>query len=555
MLAVPDWLPLQQLAVVLAFTVAGVVVWTLTRPDADWGRRLRRRFVLGVPWGSLVVALLVLSVYLFVQDGLDHWFAPVTIPFRAWSYFYPLGLVTAPFSHVSSGHLVGNLIGTLTLAPLVEYAWGHFPRERGTQSFHSRLTNPYVRSLVVFPAAVAAVALLTSLFAIGPIIGFSGVVFAFAGFALVYYPYRTVLALLVGQTVRLVYTAFLNPRTVASASPSFSTPWWAQIAIQGHALGLLIGVVVGVWLLHRRDDDPPAALRIWTGALLFGVVQSLWAVYWFRGGQTFVLFRAIGVALVVVLATLVAFAVTASDRPVVSLPDAPDDAIRTTPRWRIGATLLLLGTALISGPAIPVNLTTASDEPLPGETVDVRDYEVTYAENVTSGMVAVVDVEAFGETTAVRTSGVVVRSQRRGLWTTAISRGRLAFAGRQSVLLGGLGWRERVVANRTGWNVVGNGASAYRVNLTHDGRTRTVYTSEPATAEPIVAGRNVSIVSRSDEFLVAVRANNTTLGTAPVPTGNASVSVGGLLFVREKKRLYAVDGSTRVRVAKAETYQ
>ncbi|MFB6155270.1 MAG: rhomboid family intramembrane serine protease [Haloferacaceae archaeon] len=554
MFAVPDWLPLQQLAIVLSVALAGGVVWALERPTDSWGASLRRRFVLGVPWGTLVTIAFVLCVYLFVQGGWDHWYAPVTIPFRAWSYLYPLGILTAPFSHMGPGHLMGNLIGTVTLAPLVEYAWGHFPRERGSSSFGSWRTNPYVRSLLVFPAVVVGVGVLTGAFAVGPIIGFSGVVFAFAGFALVYYPYRTVLALLAGRVVRLVYDAFLNPRTVASASPSYGVPWWAQIAIQGHALGFLVGVVVGIWWLHRRGDEPPTPLRLWTGVLLLGVVQSLWAVYWFRGGQTFVLFRAVGVALVMLLATLVTYAVTASERPVVDLPDVSADAVRSIPRWRVGAVLLLLGAALISGPAVPVNLMRASQEPLPGQTVQVRGYEVTYAENVTSGMVAVLDVSAFGETTDVRTSGVIVRNRRRSLWTTAISKGRLRFTGTRAVRLGGLGWRDRVVANRTGWQTVG-GPAAYRVRLTHDGETTTVFTSPPARADPVVAGRNVSIDPAVDDFVVVVSTNNTTVETAPLPGKNETSSAGGVRFVRDKQSLYAVRGDTRVRVATRETYE
>jgi membrane associated rhomboid family serine protease len=553
MLAVPDWLPVQQLAVVLSLVVAAGVLFVLAPRPPSRGERLRRRFVFGLPLGTLTTVAVVLAVYLFVQSGLANWYRPVTIPFRAWSYFYPLGMATAAFSHMGSGHLIGNLIGTLTLAPLVEYAWGHYPRRRGATAFSSWRTNPFVRSLLVFPAAVVAVGLLTAVFSVGPIIGFSGVVFAFAGFALVYYPFSTVLALVGGQVLRVAYRAFLAPRTVASASPSFSVPWWAQIAIQGHALGLLIGVLVGLYLLRRRGDDPPTPLRLWTGVLIFAVYQSLWAVYWFRGGETYVLFRAYGLALVVLLATLVTVAGSAPMRR----RHGEEASLRRTlrrPSWRVGGLLLLLGTGLIAGPSIPVNLATASDEPLPGDTVEVRDYEVTYAENVTSGMVSVVDVEAFGETTEVRTSGVVVRSERRGIWTTAVSKGRLAFAGRQSVDLGGLGWRDRVVANRTGWKVAG-APTVYRVNLSYDGTSRAVFTSPASEAEPRIAGRNITVAPGERRFQVVLRKNNRTVDRAALPRGNGTVMLDGLLFVRNQSRIYAVYDGTRVRVATKETYR
>ncbi|MFC6724678.1 rhomboid family intramembrane serine protease, partial [Halobium palmae] len=248
MVAVPDWLPLQQFAVVAAFLLAFLLVRRLDGSSERWGRRLRERFLLGVPWGTLVTVALVLSVYLLLQDGLDHWYAPTVVPFTAWSYFYPLGMVTAPFSHSGPGHLVGNLIGTLTFAVVAEYAFGHFPRRRGSSSFGSWRTNPYVRAFVVFPAVVVGVGLLTSFFGLGPVIGFSGVVYAFAGFALLYFPYATVLAYVAGRVLNLAWSAFVRPTPTVTSQPVFSTPWFADIALQGHLLGFLLGVLLALWL-------------------------------------------------------------------------------------------------------------------------------------------------------------------------------------------------------------------------------------------------------------------------------------------------------------------
>jgi len=108
---------LFRVGVVAALLASVAVAFLVDRPAA-LGARLRERFVLGVPWGTLVSAGVVLAVYLLLQGGLRNWYAPVTIPFRAWSYFYPLGVVTAAFSHNGASHLIGNLVGTLTLAPL-----------------------------------------------------------------------------------------------------------------------------------------------------------------------------------------------------------------------------------------------------------------------------------------------------------------------------------------------------------------------------------------------------------------------------------------------------
>jgi membrane associated rhomboid family serine protease len=551
---VPPWLPLQQLAVLGVVALSLLTVWYIERPAGRWGRLLRRRFLAGVPWGTFVVSAIVLGVYLFVQGGIDHWVSPIVVPFRAWSYFYPLGLVVSGFAHAGPNHLIGNLVGTLVFAPLAEYAWGHFPTRRGSSSFSSWRTNPYVRAFVLFPAAVVVVTVATSVVAIGPVIGFSGVVFAFAGFALVRYPVATVVALVAGRVLGLIRAALQMPTVQAKAQPTFSSPWWAEIAIQGHAVGLLVGVLLGVWLLRRRGDPRPPTARTWGGVLLFAVSQSMWAVYWFRGGETFVLFRALGVVLVFSLATVVALTVTASDRPLFGrvLSDGGKPDLLTLPRWEWGVVVMVLSASALAGPAVPVNLFTASDAPLPGEPVQVRDYEVTYAEDVPDGMISAVDVSAFGETTAVNTSGVIVRSRDRGIWTTAVTKGRLAFAGRLPVRVGGVGWRDVVVVDRSGWTVVGGG-DVYRVNATHDGDTRTLYRSPPAKARPIVGGRNVTVAAEPTGFVVRITHGNET-ASAPIPPAGESVTLEGVELQRTKKGLVAHYEGTRVRVAKPETY-
>ena len=550
-----DSLPVDLLlrgAVVGALVVSLVVAFAVDRPSA-LGARLRARFVLGVPWGTLLSAGFVLGVYLLVQGGLENWYSPVTIPFRAWSYFYPLGMLTAAFSHNGAGHLIGNLVGTLTLAPLAEYAWGHFPRKRGSQTFSSLRTNPYVRAFAAFPAAVLVVGLLTSVFAVGPIIGFSGVVFAFAGVALVNYPLGTVIALVGGGAVRLVYNALRVPTLTASGRPAYISPWWADIAIQGHALGLLIGVLVGLWIVRTRRDGRPSARRLWLGGVLVAVEQSLWAVYWFRGGETYVLYRAAGVILVAALATLVALAVVASDDPLFEWDLGVDSGV--VRNWQVAAGVLLLVTAALAGPAVPTNLFTAEAGDLPGEERTVRDYEVTYAENVRNGLVSVVDIDAFGETTAVNTSGVVVRSTERGIWTTAVPKGRLAFDGRTAVRLGGVGWRETVYAQRDGWQVLGAG-TAYRVGLDDGDSGRVVYTSDPVTAGPTLAGRNVTVVPTRETYRLRVtRRNGSVNETARFPAENESLTLDGLRFDRNASRVTVSYNGTRLRLLTQETYE
>ncbi|GAA0460809.1 rhomboid family intramembrane serine protease [Halococcus dombrowskii] len=551
------WLALTRIAVALAVVLSALVALRLD--DRDRTTALRARFLAGIPWGTLLTMLGVLAVYLFVQGGFQHWYGPLVLPFRAWSYGSPLGIALSSFAHVGPGHLIGNLIGTLALAPLAEYAWGHYPDEQGPKS--SLVRKPLARVLAI-PAAALLVGLFVALFAIGPVIGFSGVLFAIAGVALIHYPLATVVALAASDAVRQVYAAVRNPVVQASADPSFGAPWWAGIAIQAHAIGLLVGVLAGIVLVRRRETGPTAG-RLWLGTVLFAISQSLWAVYWFRGNGGFVLYRALGVVLVFGLALLVVAGVVATGRVPSAVP-----LVGGTERWAGTAVVVLLALAALSAPAIPVNLTTVESSTAraattpnaapanatagQSEAIAVRDYTVRYAENITNRQVSVVDVAAFGESTTVNASGVIVTSERRHLWTTAVQASRLAFTGRATVRLGGLGWDERIRVSRSGWQAGDD--RAYKIWLNRSNQTRVGYRSAPATADATIRGKNVSIVPRTRGFGIVVSRANETLGRAPLPN-NGTTRAANLTFSREGRTLFAATGATRVPIAERERYR
>lgn len=540
--AVPAWG--WRVGLLFAVLVGTLVIWRLARPDGRWGQVLRRRLVLGVPWGTLTVAGFVLCVYLFLQGGLESWHRPVVIPFRAWSYFYPLGILTGGFAHSGANHLVGNLLGTLAFGTLAEYAWGHFPTERGSSTFSSPRTNPFVR-IGAFVLASLVAAVFTAAFSLGPVIGFSGVVFAYAGFALIRYPIGTLVIVLAGSVISLAYRALEEPTMVVKAQPRFSTPWWADVAIQGHAVGLVAGVLLATLLVRRRGWRPNPA-HLFLAALLFAVDRGMWAVYTFLGESRFELFRAGGLALVVLLAGLIAAAPTASPRTLVARIDLRSHEVA------VGLTLAVL--VSLSVAAVPYNLfVPAEDDGLQEATgVEVRDYTVYYAEGVTDRLVSVVDVP--GLNTSVRTSGVIVVSRERGIWWTVFDRSEIAFAGERRVRLGGVGWRDTVVVNRTGWSVVGAGKT-YTVTLQRPGaEPQLAWTAEPATAEPVIEGRNVTVHPIDGGFGILVTHENATLGRAAIPAVNGTVEAGGLTFTNREGKLFAAANGTRVRVAKRETY-
>jgi len=162
-------------------------------------------------------------------------------------------------------------------------------------------------------------------------------------------------------------------------------------------------------------------------------------------------------------------------------------------------------------------------------------------------------VEAFGESTAVNSSGVIVSSDRRELWTVPVSEAKLQSIGRDRVILGGLGWRESVVVDRRGWIAVGN-ASIYHVWLKAENREAVrSFTADPATAEPTVAGRNVTMEGTDDgQFSLHVRHENETLGSSTIPAENETATAGGLTFHRKGATIVATHDGTRVPMFRRE---
>jgi membrane associated rhomboid family serine protease len=454
-------------------------------------------------------------------------------------------MLFAAFSHNSAGHITGNLLSAVVLGSLAEYAWGHFPQRRGESAFSSITTNPYLRAFVLFPLGVFIIGILTAVFGWGPLIGFSGVVFAMAGFSLLRYPILTIVVLEARQVVNTVFRAMRNPVVEATAEPQFVTPWWAGTAVQGHLLGLFLGIVCAALLLRRDDIDPT---RLWIGSLILVTSLTIWALWWYRGGVEYVLYQGLGVLLVLALALLITLGtwLLAQTRTVSDIP------VRV-----IGLLLLVFPVLVVGFAAVPLNLVTVADAAAPGDAspLIVEDYSVTYAENVTDQHVHVIVIDLIDESTQIQRSGVIVVNQDRHLWTVALSRERLAFEGDARVRVGGLTWREDIWISRTGWRVAQN-ATVYNVSArVGDGAWRQQFRSPSAVAEPVIDGYQVAVEPSRDGFVLSVRENGTRIDQRGMPGANTTVEAGPLSLVRENNTVYAERGSTRVRIAMKETYR
>ena len=533
------------LVLAVGVLVSLAVLVYVSRPRGRWGLVARKRFVMGVPWGTLIAVALVACFYLFVQDGLTNPRNPVDIPFRAYSYFYPLGMLTSGFAHSGLGHVTSNLLATLVFGSLAEYAWGHFPTERGSASFSSPLSNPFVR-IATWVLAIAAVGISTSVFGLGPVIGLSGVLFAFVGFALVRFPIATVVAALSTRIVTGLYNALRTPEITQTAVETFSRPWWAGIAVQGHALGLLIGAAAGTALLYRRGVRPKPE-HVWLAALAFAVDRGLWAIYLPEGSETFRLFRALGMAAVFVLAALLAGGAGATPRELLPSIDLS--------RREAAFGVLLVALVAVAAVAVPLNFY-AVDDPSAGmdeaEPIDVGDYTVFYAEDVENQFVPAVPIPGDENLTdgRVDSSGLIVVSERRNIWWEEVSAARLRSQGAATVRVGGLTWNEDVRATRETWAVAG-GNSTFNVRLGPAAveERPVVFRDDPARSDAKIDGRNISVAPTDDRFELVVSRGGDDLGSVEVPADNETVSVGGITFLREESNLIAERGETRVRIA------
>lgn len=520
----------------VALLVSAAVLTRLSDEDGILAP-LRERFVYGIPWGTVIVVVAVYGFYYLVQGGGQDG-GPIVVGFRSWSLWAPGTMLFSSFAHANESHLIGNLFGTLAFAPLVEFAWGHYPRERETRILPSSLWKPPVR-IALFVVAVFLAGVAGSLIVPGAVIGFSGVVFAFAGFAVVTLPIRTVLAILGIGAVRLVWEALRNPWSVAQAGPVFSTPSWANVAVQGHLYGLLVGVLLGTALLRLRDQSPRLR-HIYFATLVFAITRSLDAIYWFLGGDTYILFRALGAAAVLFLAAVVTMAAYDGGWQLVELIDL---RLRTA---AIGFLVTFVCALAVIG--IPYNLVSVDGGAEVENGVEVRDYTVTYAEDIDDRYISSLNLPV-GQGPAVQQSGVIVASEDRNIWEVRVSARELAFRGETTVVLGDATWRETVVVNRTEWQVRG-GNTTYKVFVRQDDQPRTqLFASEPALADPTLNGTRFYIRPTSDWYEIVVTRNSSIAGTEPIPADGESVSLGGVEYERDEQKLLARHASTEFQVA------
>ena len=474
-----------------------------------------------------------------------------------------------------------------------------------------RFDGPWARAATV-SAGLFAIALATGIFSLGPGLGFSGAVYATMGFAVVAAPRLAIGAVVLTSGLSVLRAALTEPvvtETIDVGPPA--PPGWAGIGFHAHLLGFLIGGLAAVWLCRRRGRSPTVA-AIFGAALLVGLVQAVWLLVW-SSASTYTMYRGVGVAMLVVLAAALAVATAGSDRPVprllAFLPRAPT---RRQLSWTwlvllvvvaalaLGIVLafegvvwpaiavVLVGFLVLSAPAlgvllgprltggavgrrrtalvslvaftailalvtIPLGFGTVGEAP-GSDGLEVGDYTITYEQNAT-GERSMPLLGGDGESTY---DGLIIHSADREILTVEERPEVIEHEGNASVTVGGLGWDERVLVERVGWDVLGND-TAYAVDLTADGETTRSFTTDAVTAEATIDGDvTLAIEPTDDGFSVAVERDGTAVDSTPIPDPGETATVDAITFstetIDDRTVLYAETDDVRLQIAEQETF-
>jgi hypothetical protein len=223
-----------------------------------------------------------------------------------------------------------------------------------------------------------------------------------------------------------------------------------------------------------------------------------------------------------------------------------------------GVLVLVVLTVLVSVPTVPFGLTVVEDGAVHGSSeVDVEDYTVTYERDATVEQGSLIDLGGDSETLESQQDGVLLASDERELATVAVRSDVLEYEGEDTVHVGGLGWRESVAVERTGWDVAGN-ETAYAVDLEVDGETTRSFVSEPVRAHVTVGDSEIAVVPSDDEFLLRVTEGGEEVDETAIPDIGTATMVGELRFSTERtddaKRVLVEAGETEFQLAERETY-
>jgi len=514
----------------VVITLAGTAYYTRPSYFHELWRRSNERLLLGLPIASGVIVGVNILFFAFGQRAVmgDEL---LTVPYFSWSYSHPIGYFTSPIGHGNLPHITGNLIATVVFAPVAEYIIGH---KNGK--------NPVLRAFIGIPLAWYIIGVFISVFSWGPAIGFSGVVFFFVAFVVVFYPFLTVGLILVRSVLSVLVSSLTDPVVVQTASESISRPSWAGISVDGHALGALLGIFLAVVVVRRRGKSIDG-FKVGAVLIVFGIVQGLYAV-WTVNSSTHILLRGVGVAVIGFFGTVISYGISVES----SAPPLLTDDISLRRSGAVAALIVplffLCGVGFITGFGA---VSTTEDV----DAVEVGTYEVWYGEDIENERVFSIP---FIELTPVNftASGAFVTSENRGIWQNVVSQRQLRSGGSQEFAVGGLNWDETVELERIGSMTVA-GESSYSVLITAENQTHKVFDSGPADTGITVDGWDLELKTEGGKHSIVMQ-NGDAVRRVYLGTEGIETVVEGYRFTLENDRMKVTSpsGDTRAILGRTE---
>lgn len=526
----------------IVFAVASLIItYGVTRySDVDQFIHTRtKRLTYGVPWGTLIFAVVLISVFFIVQRGYRPG-GPTVVGFRAWSITYIQGWVFSSITHLNTTHLIGNVMWLLVFGSLAEYVWGHYPFDKtnargNVNSTSNRVLDTPLTRVSLFLAAFFAYGFVSSILLPGATIGASGIVFVCIGIVVAVRPLLGVSGVVVAEVLQVILNVVMSPVAVESVTRVQRSTSVTTVD-QGHIVGFLAGVLIGVGLIHRRNREKPSVLHVWCAGITVSVFQSLHTISWASGEGTVIVLQGIGLATVGVLMVGIALGVAADDHSVIS---AIDLSLRETTLGFIIAVLLAFSIVGLSFSFVNV-----TDSQQKG--VEVDDYTVWYADGAPNQYQPLTQSIVGGN--SGNTSGVHVTSPDRTAWHVAVSPGELAKEGSVTVPVGGAFSRVEITVVRESWTVI-DGGTVYSVSAERGNGSDTVlFNSGTVESNQSIAGNVFELSVIDGKFVITATSDETTISKR-VPRVGGEITLDGVTVRNEDGSLYVKSDGTRILLA------
>ncbi len=280
-------------------------------------KEFKENLFLSLPIGTIILILINLFVYLFIQKGLWHFQNPLWLPFTSAGFFNFIGTLIGALTHVGPSHLFSNLFGTALFAPFAELIFVTNKKQtdlikylKGTNFYFRGLekifSTPWIRAMFLFPLTWILIGVFNSISS--PLgIGFSGVFFAILGLIIILKPILAITIYLIEIIIENALRAFSDPITISKTGLELTKPIWVNLGVWAHVIGFLTGILFGLFLFFTKDSKKemkPNPSHVFFAIIILGLSKGLDWLFKIEYQTKFVLFSGAGFIFLLMIAFL-----------------------------------------------------------------------------------------------------------------------------------------------------------------------------------------------------------------------------------------------------------